>query len=214
MRDRVEATLYAMSLLDELVDYGFDRANPESISRIDLPDDVNWDGGATRLVVWRDGADYVIKMPLEPCDEKYCAREVEIYDEAPVDIAEYFGWCIKVLDAEENCGIGVYAMEFLCCDEEGIDDDSVERAYQVYCEETDSNADDDDVRDAFMDEYWDSDWCSSAPLEFLLSRIRDLDRQRELQDFIESEDISDLHVGNFGYRDDTLVIADYASYGW
>lgn len=214
MRDRVEATLYAMSLLDELVDYGFDRANPESIREIDLPNDVEWDGGATRLVVWRSGADYVIKMPWCESDEKYCAREAEIYDEAPVDIADYFGWCVNVIEAEENFGIGIYAMEFLCCDEDGIDDDSVERAYQVYCEETDSNVDDEDTRESFMDEYWDSDWCSSAPLELLLSRIRDLDRQRELQDFIESEDISDLHPANLGYRGDMLVIVDYASYGW
>jgi len=214
MRNRIEAIEYAMNLFNELIDCGFDPSQPNSISLINLPSDIEWASGATRVVVWRIGADYVIKFGWDAGDEKYCAREYEIYrDAVKFGVSDYFGWCERAIEPENNYGIGVYVMEYLNCDEETIDDSSFELAFHNYCEEN-GVEENSDSREDFSEWYWESDESTDTPLEYFLNEIKDCAKRHDVDEFVCNEDISDLHAGNFGYRDDTLVICDYASYGW
>ena len=157
MADTLKAIEYARDLFNELVECGMDPTNPgETIGRIDLPDGVYLADGMSRVAVWRDGADYVIKMPLSAEFNPYCEKECEIYSDAvAAGVDEYFAWCECAIDPDDNDGVGVYVMEYLCCDEEGISDDSMEHEYQSYCEENDVDPDDDDVRESFDDWYYD-----------------------------------------------------------
>lgn len=207
MCDRAEAIEYAKNLFDMLVDYGFDVHDPMSIRHLDLPDDVQWNDGCTRLVVWTFGSDYVIKIPLTDSDNKYCLKECELYRAAvEAGVEKYFGWCDYVTTSQTK----IYVMEYLSCNEEQIDDDSYEHAYKSYCEENDLE-DNDDTRDEFDSSEYEN---NEAVYDFFMDKIDDLRIRRAVDKFICDNDISDLHAGNWGYRGNTLVVCDYASFGW
>lgn len=216
MVNRTEATNFARNLFEELVDYGMDRTNPAgSICHLDLPNDITWACGASRIAIWRNNSNYVIKMPIYANCLKYCEREVEIYHDAVKQgIEEYFAWCDCAIAPADNGGFGVYVMEFLNCDEDGIDDDSMEYRFKEYCRSNDLDSEDEEVRDDFLDWYWDSDDCGDAVIDYLVEQIPETSVQRKVYSFIDNEDISDIHSGNVGYRNNTLVFCDYASYGW
>jgi hypothetical protein len=85
-------------LMEILYHCDFNIDDPWSIEHIDLPSNIHYEMGATRLVVWdEDNRDYVAKIALTDEDEKYCVHEVELYNAAvKAGLEAHFGWCAEI----------------------------------------------------------------------------------------------------------------------
>ena len=198
-------------LMDILIDAGFDINDPWSFESLDVPENIKFATGATRLVVWdEENLDYVAKIALDKGDEKYNVHEVELYQAAEQEgLGEHFGWCAKICDYGAR---SVYAMEYLDCNYEEIDSESYQWGYERYCAEEDLNPEDEDNLEAFDEYRW-----SCAPDEFVLDWFENKlinPIAAKFDRFIYDHDISDLHAANIGKRNGQFVLCDYAGYGW
>lgn len=197
-----------MNILDHA---GFDINDPWSFESLDVPE-LWFATGATRLVVgMNDYPDYVAKIALTEEDEKYNVHEVELYQAAEREgLGEHFGWCAEIYDYGAR---SVYAMEYLDCDYDQIDCESYQWGYENYCYEQDLDVNTEDSREAYEDYFWKSgtydnlvlDWFEDKLLKPIVAKF---DR------FVYEHDINDIHASNVGYRGNTLVLCDYAGYGW
>ena len=104
-----EAFIAAQRIMDMIDSVGIDLSDPRYFVEsggwnYELPDDFMWANGASRLVIWDgDYCDYVVKIPLNECDEKYCKREVEIYNAAIKEgLSDHFAWCTCYSEASTN----------------------------------------------------------------------------------------------------------------
>lgn len=199
-------------LLTTLDYLGFDIEDPWSIESIDLPEEIGYATGATRMVIWdKNNPDYVAKIALTTDDEKYCQKEVELYKAAvEAGLESHFAWCAEIYCHGEK---SVYAMEYLECDYEEMDSESYQWGYERYCAEENLNSEDEDSREAFENYFWSSSSCDDLVLEWFEDKlVRPV--AAKFDRFIYDHDINDIHASNVGYRGNTLVICDYAGYGW
>lgn len=218
MDRRIEAFEAADRIINKLSDNGFDITITDEIinAAYNLPDTIHYEYGASRLVVWDDECDYVVKVARDIDFEKYNQREVQIYEDA-VDkgLEENFGWCACYIDPYTDDGSyepGIYVMEFLG----GFEDEIYEKAwthrYESYCKSECLDSNSEDVLNAYQSNYSFED-DNEVMLEYMESEVEP-SKVGLLDRFIYSWDITDLHPGNFLLRDDKLVICDYAGWGW
>jgi len=199
-------------LMNILNGAGFDINDPWSFESIDVPENIKFATGATRLVIWdEENPDYVAKIALSEDSEKYNIHEVELYQAAEREgLGEHFGWCAEIYDYGAR---SVYAMEYLDCDYDQIDSESYQWGYENYCYEQDLDVNTEDSREAYEDYFWKSGTCDNLVLDWfedklLKPMVAKFDR------FIYEHDIDDIHSGNVGRRGNVLVLCDYAGYGW
>ena len=190
---------------------GFDINDPWSFESIDVPENIKFATGATRLVIWdAENPDYVAKIALSEEDEKYNLHEVELYQAAEREgLGEHFGWCAEIYDYGVR---SVYAMEYLDCDYDQIYSESYQWGYENYCYEQDLDINTEDSREAYEDYFWKSGTCDNLVFDWfedklLKPMVAKFDR------FVYEHDINDIHSGNVGYRGNVLVLCDYAGYG-
>lgn len=199
-------------LMNVLMEAGFNINDPWSFESLDVPENIKFATGATRLVVWdEDNPDYVAKIALTEDDEKYCIHEVELYNAAvEAELEEHFAWCAEIY----NYGVhSVYAMEYLDCDSESIDSESYQWGYERYCWDNDLDSESDNSKQKFSDYYWSHGNWENLVLDWFEDKlIKPV--AAKFDEFINDYDISDVHTGNVGYRGKQLVLCDYAGYGW
>ena len=211
-----KATERILSLVAQLKEIGWDFSDNLNNSTVDLPGNIGEANGASRQVFWDyDHDDFVLKVGLDPGDEKYCQKEVEVYNAAvEAGLGDYFGWTARIGEVD---GVGIYAMEWLNCDEEEVSDGSYKHYFHEFCEENGLDMDDVDAQEIFDEEFnenYDS-YCSNSGIrEWFISSIPDWQMADELNIFLEEHHINDLHSANVGYRGTKLVLADYAGWGW
>lgn len=215
MDDRFErAKKRITSIIAQLKRVGWDFGHYYDNSYSTLPDNISEATGASREVFWDDyHDDFVLKVGLTPNDERFCEKEVEVYNAAvEAGLGDYFGWTARIGTVD---GVGVYAMEFLCCDEERVCSDSYDYFFQEFCKDNGLDVNDEDAQDSF-DVEWscDEDYRSNDGIrEWFLNELP-WKTANILEDFLDNWSINDLHSGNVGYRGDALVFADYAGWGW
>lgn len=199
-------------LMNILMEAGFNINDPWSFESLDVPENIKFATGATRLVVWdEDNPDYVAKIALTEDDEKYCIHEVELYNAAvEAGLEEHFAWCAEIYDYGVH---SVYAMEYLDCDSELIDSESYQWGYERYCWDNDLDSESDNSKQKFSDYYWSHGNWENLVLDWFEDKlIKPV--AAKFDEFINDYDISDIHTGNVGYRGKQLVLCDYAGYGW
>lgn len=206
----------AQRIMDKLEEAGLNIYEPNDIFNADfnlILSDLNKAWGASRIVIWDDECDYVIKIAREKYFEKYNEHEVEVYNAAINEgLEESFAWCkcyIEPSEWEDEYIPGVYVMEFL----EGEEDDISSQAYQNGL----------------------SNYCKARGIEHITSDIcqtyeSSVDEDEEIIELIELSipvekwgiferflidwNVSDLHCGNVLYRGKQIVICDYAGWSW
>lgn len=215
MNRTVEAFTAAQRIMDKLELAGFDAFNPTDIkdNGYNLPDDMHYNWGASRVVVWDDECDYVIKIARGPFDEKYNVHEVEVYAAAVEEgLEETFAWCacyIEPVDYGDVSVPGIYVMEFLEGDEEDISQRAYDCGLNNYCEThgityPTSDTCDDYERTVNEDE----------EIMELVESTMPQHKRGLFERFLIDWNVSDIHCGNVLFRNDTYVICDYAGYGW
>lgn len=210
--DRLTEAYNRIHMIMNILDHaGFDINDPWSFESLDVPE-LWFATGATRLVVgMNDYPDYVAKIALTEEDEKYNIHEVELYQAAEREgLGEHFGWCAEIYDY--GCR-SVYAMEYLDCDYDQIDSESYQWGYENYCYEQDLDVNTEDSREAYEDYFWKSSTCDNLVLDWFEDKLLK-PMVAKFNRFIYEHNISDIHSANVGYRGNTLVICDYAGYGW
>lgn len=207
-----EAYNRVYKLMDILNGCNFNINDPWSIECIDLPSNIRYDMGATRLVVWDDeNHDYVAKIALSDDDEKYCIHEVELYNAAEeAGLAAHFGWCAEIYCYGTK---SVYAMEFLDCNYDKFDTLTYEWGYENYCREEKIDSSLDSSKEQYSNYYWGSDLHCNIVLDWFEEQLSK-NIVALFDSFINSHDIDDIHAANIGYRGDKPVLCDYAGYGW
>ena len=207
-----EAYNRVYELMNILNDCNFNIDDPWSIECIDLPFNIHYDMGATRLVVWdEDNRDYVAKIALSNDDEKYCVHEVELYNAAEkAGLAAHFGWCAEIYCYGNK---SVYAMEFLDCNYEKFDTLTYEWGYENYCEEEQLDSTLESSRREFSNCYWGSELQYNIVLDWFEEQLSK-NIVGLFDNFINSHGIDDIHPGNVSFRGTVPVLCDYAGYGW
>lgn len=215
MNRTVQAFEAAQRIINKLEQADVYISNPEDI--IDnpncLPDDMHYSYGASRLVIWDDECDYVIKIARDKYSEKYNQREAKIYQAAIEEgLEESFAWCACYYDSvewEDEYIPGIYVMEFL----EGEEDDIYEHAYENglsnYCKSHDIEHPTSETYDDY-----ESSIDENEEIMELIESTMPQEKRGLFERFIIKQDISDVHGGNVLYRNDTVVICDYAGWGW
>lgn len=176
--------------------------------------------GATKFVIGDEDCDYIIKFC--PCsgDFDYCAREVEVYEEAVrAGYADKFAWCAKLFDYDFNGSfcLPVYVMEWCQCGYDQIDDEMDDWHYTKFCTSNGLKKTDDDAWDKYYDSKdrcrnWSErlmEWAYDCwGLDFNAPSMGD-----SIADFMRKMYINDIHPGNWGWHDNKLVLVDYSGYG-
>ena len=162
--------------------------------------------------MWDDeNPDYVAKIALTAENEKYCVKEVELYNAAvEAGLADHFAWCAEIYDYGTH---SVYAMEYLDCCYEENDSESYQWGFERYCAEEELNVYEESSRQKFSEVYWGSSVYEELVLDWFEDKLvkpiaAKFDR------FVYDLEISDIHPGNLGRRNGQLVLCDYAGYGW
>ena len=179
--------------------------------------------GATKFVIGDGTNDYIIKIQ-PPCissdedcgDFDYCAREVEVYNEAVKEgFEDKFAWTAKLFDYDfSDClTIPVYVMEWCKCDYDFIDDEMDEWHFTKYRTER-GLEDTDEVRETYYSKgRYDKDY-SERMLEWVHSVWGgEYDPASDFIKFMRRMFINDIHAGNWGWHGNTIVLTDYSGYG-
>ena len=198
----------AQRILDELEEIGCSLESPDYVicKESDLPEPLHCAWGASRLVIWDNKCDYVIKVARDKDLEKYNEHEAEVYAAAVNEgLEDNFAWCACYLSPQENFP-GVYVMEFLDGDEDMVCDSAYNYGYELYCRTHDPDDDEgyDDVRP-------DND---ERELLDLVECHMTYKEANTFERFLSDWYVDDLHSGNMLFRGDRLVICDYAGWGW
>lgn len=174
----------------------------ERVRQSEHYDDIYICGGCSRLVVVDNNCKYVFKIQIDKeTDVDYGIAEEYIFNEAvKFGISDFFAWSGYV---GKYGNAEVYAMEKVDACECKISSE----AYSYHLGIARENADFDDDEEPYIDGYDDHD----GMLEFACSVNGE--GMNKVIDFIIHYGINDLHCGNWGYRNDTLVLIDYGGYG-
>lgn len=217
----MEQKYYAFKAAERIIncveEAGFDVFDPNSIINGDwnlAREYFNLAYGASRLVIWDEVYDYVIKVAFDGY-EKYNQHEVEVYQSAVAcGFEKEFGWCDCIIEpvyeGDKVIVPGIYVMEFLDGNEEEVLDSAYDYGYKRFCESRglDSSTyqytdDYDEVREDDMDELMDC----------FVSYI-DNDKRGKFERFLCDHHVNDIHNGNVLFRNNKMVICDYAGWGW
>lgn len=179
--------------------------------------------GATRIVMWDEDLDYVIKF--SPCFygscQQYGEDEVNAYKAATeCGIEDAFAWCEKLFDytfCSSEYGFcetfPIYVMEYCDCSEESLEDESESYHFLKYCAENGLDPKDEDS----LIEFEGSNRKSSTVqlISYALHKWgRSAAWNMAFIDFVITTRINDLHGGNWGYDENGLLkLTDYAGYG-
>lgn len=187
------------------------------------PENIRWSNGASRVVIWDENEpDYVLKIARNPGYDKYNQREEEIYVDAwSEDAEEAFAWisCIYGAGALNENGYtnlsGIYAVEFADCDEELISEHASTAAWEEYCEYNNIDYTDEKEREHFFDyEYEGFEYDEDSVVDFAASHFWGEEVSQKVWKLIRKFNINDLHTGNFGFRNNMMIMTDYAGWGW
>lgn len=220
MDRKTQAFAAAQRIIDAIWDAGFD--DLRDIMNVQMgmvPDFIQWQAGATRLVIWDDECDYVVKVALDHWDEKYNKHEVEVYAEAEkAGFSDMFGWCAQYTEGhgeKETFVPGVYVMEFL----DGCEDEVIDSAYSLkydwFCEQNGLDPSDFDSRDKYA-EYKSGDGYQEDDEEImeLLTEGMSVSETYDFNSFIYEHEVNDIHSGNILMKNGRFAFCDYAGYGW
>lgn len=153
--------------------------------------------GATKAVIIDEDYDYVLKIPfLMESGWDYCQIELENYISAKQDNLEaYFAETFYLGEYE---GVQCYASKKADCDDiEGRVSDEIRESYP-------------DMSDEEFSSYIDNSWTEEVVAEAMENYAGD-DWGR-LYDFLNDNNINDLHYGNVGYINGSLVYIDFSGY--
>ena len=175
--------------------------------------------GATKFVIGDGDCDYIIKFC--PCsDYDYCAREVEVYEEAERQgFADKFAWCAKLFDYEFNdwYTLPVYVMEWCKCDYDMISDEMDDYHYTKFCSFSGFTKGDDDAYEKYVDSKYRNHNAAERMVEWAYSvwglDFNEPSYEKTVAQFMREMSINDLHAGNWGWSDRGLVLTDYSGYG-
>ena len=206
--------------LDILINnFGFDRALFDMEQYDDwMSDNFNnlddagyhFNGGACRAVISNDNWEFVFKIHVSKYDKvNFCANEEFLYRKAKEEgIESAFAECVLV---GIFFGQEVYAMEYCDCDEDSISDESYNYHFAKYCEDEGLDPSSDEAMDEFSDvgyEYEEQD-CILEMAGHRWGR----EFANRVEDFFHRFSINDCHSANWGWKNDELVVVDYAGYG-
>lgn len=209
----ISAFMAAQRIIDTLEKGGFYTYDPRHIedNSYCLPDNLHCDFGASRVVIWDENYDYVIKIARTEDDERYNKREVEIYEAAVAEgLEESFGWCACYHEPSEWDGEyvpGIYVMEFLDGDEECVCERAFSCSFEKYCEI--HSIDNPTVETVSS---YESEVNPDEEVMNLIKATIPESKHSLFDKFVRIQDITDVHSGNVLFRNDTVVICDYA--GW
>ena len=218
MADKAFAAAYRLVSACEAA--GVDLTDPDGIARgvYDryLPDDMSYCSGASRLVIWDEYCDFIIKLPLYDTCERYCDREVEIYEDAiRQGWTDQFAWCAcyQRSDWVDDIYIpGIYVMEYIYCNEEDVYDSAWKYGYEAYCRERGLDSSTYDAAEEYNDwNYADDD---DMVLDCIEAQLLDDDVRRAFCVFMRKWTINDIHCGNAGLKGDKMVLVDYGGWNW
>lgn len=166
--------------------------------------------------------DWVIKVPFDrstnPGNRRnedgtsinYCALEAEKYAKACAKgIEDCFAATYEI--GEIN-GVKVYLQEFANVDENSTDDSFYEYAFEQVEKYYNRDKEDEDSEERFRDEIWDfiHEMDDQERICAVFGNHKNL---RKICNFIDDEDINDLHSANWGFTNDGReVIIDYSGY--
>jgi hypothetical protein len=203
----------AERIVNEVESAGFDLADARAI--IDgswgMIGSINYAYGASRLVLWdEDYCDYVIKIALNPCYEKYCQQEVAIYESAVKEgVADSFAWCACYQEPTSDVP-GIYVMEYLDCNEDEVYDDAWLFGYKEYCSSRGLDSSNYDNADEYND--WNEGEDADMVLDLLESDMSS-EYKRAFEVFMRKWEITDIHQANISSSYPHKIV-DYAGWGW
>lgn len=218
MNRKEEAFAAAQRIINKVYAAGFDITNTESFLEHawKIAGDINYNSGASRLVVWDDECDYVVKVARGEDLERYNKHEVEIYNAAVEEGLQHnFGWCACYIEPSQDEGYipGIYVMEFLDGDEDDVCNDAYDYGYRSYCESNGLDMNSQEVAEDYDSIRYEDDDTLGELMNFLEAGMSTKEIA-SFETFLCKWDINDLHSGNMLYRGDRLVICDYAGWGW
>ena len=216
----VKAFEAAQRIINTMREAGFedlrDLMSPTRI--IDTPDYIQWEYGATRLVVWDDECDYVVKVALDFDCEKYNEKEAEICATAEKEgFGDMFGWCKQYTAPQgkkEDYVPGIYVMEFLEGCEDDVTDSAYERGYKEFCRSNGLDESDFDSHDRYQEYREEVDIEEQDEIMELLVEGMSVSETYDFNSFLYDNNINDLHSANVLMKGDRFVICDYAGFGW
>ena len=180
-----------------------------------LPDDMSYNSGASRVVIWDEYCDFVLKLPLSEYYEKYCQKEVDVYNDAEdAGLADHFAWCGcygEPTICDDYYNPGIYVMEYIYCNEEDVYDSAWKYGYETYCKERGLDSSNYDAADDY------NDWNYGEEDDMVLDCIEahmDNGTRRAFNVFMMKWCINDIHTANAGICDGRLVLVDYAGWNW
>lgn len=172
--------------------------------------------GATRFVIFeKENPNFVLKFLREDDGEiNYNEIETVIYEYSEKEkISEFFAWSFKLFDFDFNGkNLPIYVMEFVDSDEDIIYDDSNNYQFKLFCEEEGLDPENEESREKFDNDDNYHVGGTDAMLEFAEDYWGE-EVFNSVSSLLERANVNDLHCGNWGYRDNQLVIIDYAGYG-
>lgn len=178
------------------------------------------DTGETKGVFVPYDEDIVLKFPLlSRCKGfDYCRAEVRNYRAAEkAEVGQYFAWTDKLFDVYTDKGYyPIYAMVQVDCDDNAITNMMVE----TFCENN-RNPEDEDVdevdEDACIDYEERYNYACSGSSEGVSEWFQyslSFPEYAKLDRFLLTNDIDDIHSGNLGFYDGSVVIIDYSGYNF
>lgn len=214
MDRKIEAFEAASRILEMVEDFGLNITRPisiiNSVKKGAYPHNMFCNWGASRLVIWDDYCDYVIKIAIQHEYEKYNAHEAEIYWAAEDSgVNNHFAWCDCYIKPTINTP-GIYVMEYVNCDEERVDDESWDYGYREYCMQNGYDSESNE----YASEYNNSRCEDNEELIDFLTSDMDIKEREIFYTFFNNWNIHDIHVANVGFRGGKLVICDYAGWDW
>ena len=175
--------------------------------------------GATKFVIGDDNCDYIIKFCPDGCDYDYCAREVEVYEEAVrAGYADKFAWCAHLFDYDfnESFCLPVYVMEWCQCGYNMIDDEMDDYHFTKYCASHNIDKEADGAYDEYSSKARYGGDYDEKMMEWAFS-VWGLDYHNPEHyafcNFMKEMFINDIHAGNWGWCNNKLVLTDYSGYG-
>lgn len=189
-----------------------------AIRRADLLDGYGDTGETKGVFVPYDG-EVVFKFPLLSRQKNfdYCRAEVRNYRAAEkAGVGQYFAWTDKLFDVYSEHGYyPIYVMVQVDCDEEAITSMIVD----TFCEnnrnpedcDEDEEVDENDIID-YEERYNSACSGSTEGVDEWFSYYLDCREYAKLYNFFCANDIDDIHSGNLGFYDGSVVIIDYSGY--
>lgn len=166
--------------------------------------------------------EWVIKVPFDRSTNprlnrnedgtsiNYCALEAEKYARACAEgIEECFA---AIYEVGEINGVKFYLQEFANVDEDSTTDSFYEYASEQVEKYFNRDEEDEGSERHFIDEIWDfiNDMDDEERILAVFNGHKNI---RKIRNFINDEEINDLHSGNWGFTNDGReVIIDYSGY--